>query len=641
MLYRRVRNWYVAELRSAEKFYYKQISIQLSKRNLSADPHKWWKIAKKSCGLEASETIPPLSVNGRACLTASDKAESLNTVFAQQCSAPAAESTCSRALPELENRSRSERFTFTALTTKDVFGRLSKLNVRKAPGDDGVNHQILKSCAHTLAEPLCHIFNLSLKTGVFPGQWKTAWIQPIYKNKGQRSDPRNYRPIALLPCVSKVFEHFVHKQLLAYSLEAGIIPDEQFGFLPRRSTVWQLLSVLEEFHRALDEGGRIHACFLDISKAFDRVDHGLLLRKLSGIGVKGVEHDWFASYLNDRCISTCVDGAQSKAQPISSGVPQGSVLGPLLFVLFLSDLPSVFRGSSALFADDTLAYDRCTGTISSANPDCSSSSSCCRLQSDLQNVNHWSNQTATTFNPSKSAVMVFRGKRKDKLSRDKCDILLGDSPVPHCAETKHLGVTITQSLSWTPHVDKLLQRVSYKVYILKRLAYRCNSGSEFVAHLYLTLVRPVLEYAGPVWDACSRTDSLRLERAQLSIARAILRASRQSLSNRDVLTRIGWPTLAWRRRRYKLFLFWQLTKGQGPPPLAVPACVSTRASQTLRKRTIEMPLCRSELRRWSFLPSCITLWNSLPLSITSCSSSSSFLSSLDSHFKSDIYCFGL
>ena len=329
------------------------------------------------------------------------------------------------------------------------------------------------------------------------------------------------------------------------------------------------------------------------------MDHGLLLRKLSGIGVKCVEHDWFASYLNDRCISTCVDGAQSKAQPISSGVPQGSVLGPLLFVLFLIDLPSVVLGSSALFADDTLAYDRCTSTISIAHLDCSSSSSCCRLQSDLQNVNHWSNQTGTTFNPSKSVVLVFRGKRKDKLSRssDECDILLGNSSVPHCAETKHLGVSITQSLSWTPHVDKLLQRVSYKVYILKRLAYHCNSGREFVAHLHLTLVRPVLECAGLVWDACTRTDSLRLERAQLSIACAILRASRQLLSNTDVLTRIGWPTLAWRRCRYKLVLFWQLTKGQGPPPLAVPACVSTRANQTLRKRTIEMPLCCSELRR--------------------------------------------
>ena len=112
---------------------------------------------------------------------------------------------------------------------------------------------------------------------------------------------------------------------------------------------------------------------------------------------KKKKNDWFVRYLNDRCISTCVDGAHSKAQPISSGVPQGSVLGPLLFVLFLSDLPSVVRGSSALFAYDMLAYDRCTGTISSANPDFSSSSSCCRLQSDFQNVNHWFNQTATTL----------------------------------------------------------------------------------------------------------------------------------------------------------------------------------------------------------------------------------------------------
>ena len=170
----------------------------------------------------------------------------------------------------------------------------------------------------------------------------------------------------------------------------------------------------------------------------------------------------------------------------------------------------------------------------------------------------------------------------------------------------------------------------------KKLPTISKEAPKFQIILYLTLVRLVLEYAGPVRDACSRTDSLRLEGAQLSIARAILRASRQTLSSRDVLTRIGLPTLAWRRSRYNLFLFWQLTNGQGPPPLAVRACVSTRASQTLWKRAIEMPLCRSELRRRSFLPLCITLWNSLPLSITSCSSSSSFFSSLDSHFKSDI-----
>ena len=200
-------------------------------------------------------------------------------------------------------------------------------------------------------------------------------------------------------------------------------------------------------------------------------------------------------------------------------------------------------------------------------------------------------------------------------------------PFNSCAETKHLGITIIQSLSWTQHVDKLLQCVSYKVYILKRPAYRCNSGREFVFHLYLILVCPVLECAGPVWDACTRSDCLCLELAQLSIVRANSRR-KSSITFHRWCADESWPTLAWRRRWYKLFLFWQLTKGQGPPPLAVWACVSIRTSQTLPKRTIEMPLCRSELRRRSFLPSCtcIPLRNSLPLLITYWSSSSSFLS---------------
>ena len=334
VLYRKVRNWYVAELRSAEKLYYKQISIQLSKRNLMiwADAHKWWKIAKKSCGLEASEPIPPLRVNGLACLTASDKAESLNTVFAQQCSAPPAAIKCKTPpplTPELENHSRYERFTFTALTTKDVFDCLSNLNVRKAPVDDGVNHQILKSCAHALAEPLCHRFDLSLKTG-FSQAMENCMDSTYLQEQGWTERPpelstdplRSYQVSRKFSSTSYIRSYWLTPWRQASSSMSSLVSCHD-------SIVWQLLSILEEVHSALDEGGRIHGCFLDISKAFDRVD-GLLLRKLSGIGVKVAEHDWFASYLKDCCISTCVDGAQSKAQPISSGVPQGSVLGPLL-----------------------------------------------------------------------------------------------------------------------------------------------------------------------------------------------------------------------------------------------------------------------------------------------------------------------
>ena len=626
LAYRQVRNWYVAELRSAERAFYREVSSQLSMKNLSRNAHKWWSIAKKSCGLTSTTTIPTLSRNGQVYLTAMEKAACLNSAFAEQCSAPAAPVRPAQSIQDCQ-----VVFSFDELEPLAVLKFLSALNVWKAPGVDGVCHHLLKNCASALAGPLCHIFNLSLKTGVFPQIWKTASVQPIFKNKGQRTDPKNYRPIALLPSISKVFEHFVQKQLLDYCLTNAIIPDEQFGFLPKRSTVWQLLTVLEDIHRALDDGVNVHACFLDISKAFDRVDHGLLLDKLARIGVKQTELAWFNSYLRNRNITTRVDGICSSESKISSGVPQGSVLGPLLFIVYMSDLPDVVSGSSALFADDTLVYDQCHG---------GPVTTCCRLQRDLSDVQQWAEEWATTFNPSKSAVMVFRGRHREK--RPAEHVHLGKAEVQLGEVTRHLGVTVTKSLTWSAHIDNILNRVNYKTFVLKRLAWKCPD-STFVRHLFLCLVRPVLEYAGPVWDSCSKADCLRLERLQVSVARSILRLGRHSSSSSDILKQIGWPTLAWRRRRYKLLFLWKILNGHGPPSLRenMPATVDERAHQSLRRKTLEMPMCRTERRRQSFLPSSTALWNKLPDSVTFCTSSCSFLASLDSFYDADKYSFGL
>ena len=181
------------------------------------------------------------------------------------------------------------------------------------------------------------------------------------------------------------------------------------------------------------------------------------------------------------------------------------------------------------------------------------------------------------------------------------------------------------------------------IIMLKHLAYRLGSA-DVVKRLYLGLVRPSLEYASPVWDACSRADSLSLERVQLSIARAVLRRCRRDLSNVSVLSLIGWPTLAWRRRRFKLLLFWHLLHGGGPPSLQalVPPMVSARAPYALRNQSsVAFPRCTSSRHRRSFLPSSVSLWNSLPPSVTSSSSASSFLRSIDAHFHFDRYSFGL
>ena len=164
-------------------------------------------------------------------------------------------------------------------------------------------------------------------------------MTPVFKCKGSRSDPKCYRPITLLPCLSKVFESFVRDQLQSHCLLNGALPDEQFGFLPKRSTVWQLLSIVDDWENALDKGESVHSCFLDMAKAFKKVNHSLVLLKLCSVGVKSTELASFKSYLTGRSICTAVEGVHSAAKYISSGVLQGSVLGPLLFIIFYRDLP--------------------------------------------------------------------------------------------------------------------------------------------------------------------------------------------------------------------------------------------------------------------------------------------------------------
>ena len=629
--YRKIRNHYVAELRSAERQYYaKQVSALQSAR-LVNDSRRWWKTAKAACGLNSVDSIPPLLHNDCMKVTAEEKAACLNSVFAKQCNA---QSPTSRSF-SLSTNTTAGNFSFSRIEYPSVTKKLSTLNVWKACGNDGIPNRVLKECAATLAGPLTHIFNCSLQSGQFPAQWKRGEIKPLYNHKGTRSDPSCYRPVILLPCVSKVFESLVKDQLQAHCLNIHAIPDEQFGFLPHRSTVWQLLSVVDDWDRALDSGSAVHACFIDMTKAFDRVDHALQSHVLSTLGVSGIELRWFESYLHERSVCTVVEQHKSPFARISSGVPQGSVLGPLLFIIYYRRLPSVVSSSCAMFADDTLMYDHCSG-INGESP-------CCRLGNDIPRLDTWASEWCTTFNASKSAHMLITGNRRLRnFSRPVSSLSISGDVIPLVRSTVHLGICLSSTLSWSEHITRLIHRVQFKVFTMKRLARRLGSES-LVTRLFLSLVRPSLEYAAPAWDSCSKHDAMSLERVQLSVARAILRISRRSCHNTDVLRKIGWPTLAWRRRRQKLLLLWDLLQGSGPPNLrdqVSPA--STRTQYCLRNPlSLAAPHCRTVHRLKSFLPSTVTLFNSLPSSAVSCSSKSSFKHAIDLHFVEDKFSFGL
>ena len=306
-----------------------------------------------------------------------------------------------------------------------------------------------------------------------------------------------------------------------------------------------------------------------------------------------------------------------------------------MFVIYFRDLPESVDGSCDLYADDTMLYDINDGTVQSL-PDC------CHLPADLAKVVSWANRWNTIFNVQKSAELVIsRHHRRDHAAAQPLSMSSG--VVPHVDTVNHLGITISSSLSWSAHIQALHRKVGFNIYILKRLAGRVGSAF-FIARMYLALVRPVLEYGCVVWDSCLKAEAVSLERLQLAVARATLRVSRRSLSNHVVLAQLGWPTLAWRRRRFKLLYLWKLLHGEGPPMLAkrVPQSAAARSERCLRNSlSLAFPLCNSSWRLKTFLPSSIALWNTLPVSVSSTSSASSFLRHLDVFLAADKFTFGL
>lgn len=323
---------------------------------------------------------------------------------------------------------------------------------------------------------------------------------------------------------------------------------------------------------------------------------------------------------------------------ISSGVPQGSVLGPLLFVIYFRDLPDAVEASSSLFADDTLVYDtECSVTHSS----------CCGLLQDAHHLDAWAAAWNTQFNASKSACMTVSRKG----SADSSVVLLGGAAVPNVSSVKHLGIHLTSTLSWSTHIGDISRKAAPLVGLLKRLAYRCPPGSaqRFIARLYCAFVRPRLEYASPVWgSSCSRLDTVTLERLQNSVARALYQTyHRQSVRPRSAaaLEWLGWPTLSWRRRRMAMAMLWRLIHGEGPPQLRrhLPRPASERCTYSLRnaEQSFEFPLCSTALYRNSFLPSALKVFDSLPQDVAASSTLSSFLRLLDKHFCFDRFSLGL
>ena len=350
---------------------------------------------------------------------------------------------------------------------------------------------------------------MSLEKGIVPACMKTAKVVPIYKSK-QKDQFTNYRPISLLPTISKNLEKIIHQRI--YGFIENILYNSQYGFRPNHSTINALTEFTSEILNSTENKLTSIAVYLDLSKAFDTLDYNILLRKLHHYGIRGIALDWFRSYLTDRKMYVDYKGITSKEHNINYGVPQGSVLGPLLFILYTNDLPNTLTVSkSILFADDTTIY------YSHSNLNTLYTN----LNKDLQILNDWFKTNKLSLNVSKTQYMIFN-KKKQRAQDAELNIIIGQENVNQVKYTKFLGIYIDENLDWSKHIQQCKCKIAsgnYAINVSKNVLSPAHSKT-----LYYSLVYPYLNYGILLWGNTYKKFLHKLEISQKKPIRTINRA---------------------------------------------------------------------------------------------------------------------
>ena len=340
------------------------------------------------------------------------------------------------ALPDLSN-THYQSIEDLVITQEGVIKQLQQLNVNKASGPDEIPVRILKDYADDLAPILNHIFTQSYKNGILPRDWLSARVVGIYK-KGQKSDPANYRPVSLTCICCKIMEHIVLGHIAKHLAANDIVIDNQHGFRERLSCETQLLEAINDFALNVNNSCQTDILFLDFSKAFDKVSHHKLLHNIDFYGIRGHTKKWIHGFVSDRMQQVSVNGKKSKVAKVLSGVPRGSVLGPVLFLLYINDITDGVKSTMRLFADDSMVY-RCIRNRADQ----------ISLHKDLQKVFEWAETWGMIFNVEKCTHLTITLKENPL----QYDYFIDGKKIPQESSCKYLGITISKDLSWNLHAE--------------------------------------------------------------------------------------------------------------------------------------------------------------------------------------------
>ena len=608
--YRQSRNKLNSLIRQTKREYPSKLGEKL-KQDMD-NPKMWWKTVNALMKGSNTQSLPPMkNQESDAVLTDSeDKANLLNDYFTSQTVLPNEKGIPTPLVPGKTNCSLAE----IDIKQDEVRDTLASLNKNKAQGPDKIPPYLLKHCANSLSYPLWKIMKKSLNTGTLPQAWKLSHIKPIFK-KGDNTLPENYRPIALTSAVCKVLEKIIFKHLYNFLKQNNLISRYQSGFIPGDGTTNQLVDFTNMIYESFEDKKEIRAIFLDISKAFDRVWIRGLLAKLKSVGIKNKLYQWIEQYLSNRKQRVMVDECFSVWKETRAGVPQGSVLGPLLFLIFINDITDNIKSHIKLFADDTMIFTTVEDPVRAATI----------LNKDLQTIQNWSETWLVNFNAKKTKTITF-GTKANKQLHPK--LYLNQEEIVEVDSHTHLGLTMSSNGKWEEHISNLIAKTNYKLVAMRKFKHILDRKS--LVKIYCSYIRPTLEYASCVWNNCTKAQSDRLEQLQLEAAR-IVTGSVKGTQHKVLYCETGWLPLSDRRENSQIALLYKMVNHMVPQYLSLLVSRPGQQQYNLRN-SLNIPeiFGTNEMYRQSFLPSAVKVWNKLSLDIRQSTSVNSLKNKLNS-----------
>ena len=594
---RQNRNFYFREVKRCKLEYYENIYTSLDDKNLSAK--SYFSTAKKLLPFKKQSStdnnLPPIIDNDNIVTDDLEKAGVFNNFFAEASKLDESQAS----LPINKNPIPGiSLLSDIIITEEEVQDQISLLKTNKGFGPDLISPKFIKMGGQALVRPLTRLFNTTLILAKVPKLWKRANVIPIHK-KGPSNILSNYRPVSLLSTFIKIMERIIFKHLYNHFQEKILLSVWQSGFRPGSSTVTQLLELYDCFCKAVDNQKEIRVVFLDISKAFDKVWHLGLLFKLKKWGISGKLLEWIQDYLKDRMQRVVINGQKSEWTGIKAGVPQGSVLGPLLFLVFINDIVHVVNNCEIrIFADDT-----CLHIVVDNKDDAA------RLfNEDLQAIETWANRWLVDFSAPKTESMTISTKI---IKIDHPPLIFCGSSVTEVTSHKHVGLWLDNNLGWYSHINYIEDKANKRMNMLSYFKYKLSRNT--LERIYYVFIRPILEYGNIVWIGANDGLLDKIDKIETRAMRLVTGATNRTNIN-SMYIDLQWQSIRSRRDFHALKMMFKIINRMCPEYLynLLPRRTNDGHNINLRyPNRFIIPKTRVSLYKKSFFPRTISLWNDL------------------------------